>query len=240
VLHRLHETLQYALDDALRAPVWVAWALLAVAAVATALGPRGQRPVNAAMLASGGFALTFAGLRGVAHPWVAPSVAVIAFVLCGLFGALATTWGTAALLGLAFGCLSGVAATALKLRWLPVAALGASIGLFVGVTRLRKLQVALPPLFAAAFAALGAAIGWGPHWRGAALWRLNDVDWVLGLFGALWIPLLALALRRERWRKAKLEARTPQMDDEELKRAIAARQPEYERAAAAAAVEPSE
>ena len=241
MLHRLHETLQYALDGALHAPAWVAWALLAIAAAATVLGPRGQRPVNAAMLAAGGFALAFFGLRGVVHPWVAPIAAVVAFVLGGLFGALATTWGTAALLALAFGCLSGVAAAALKLRWLPVAALGASIGLFVGVTRLRKLHIGLPPLFAAAFAALGAAIGWGPHWRGAALWRLNDVDWVLGLFAALWIVLLALALQREKWRKAKLEARTPLMDNEDLKRAIAERQPEYERAAAAvAAGEPSE
>jgi hypothetical protein len=183
------------------------------------------------MLAAGMFALAFFGLRGRAHPWLAPSVAVVAFVLGGLFGALAGTWGTAALLALVFGAVTGAAAAALKLVWGPVAAVGASIGLFVGVTRLRKLHIALPPLFAAAFAALGAAIGWGPHWRGAALWRLNDVDWVLGLFGALAIPLMALAVLRERSRKAKLEARTRQMDDDELKRAIAARQPEHERAA---------
>ncbi|HTO97206.1 MAG TPA: hypothetical protein VMK66_09220 [Myxococcales bacterium] len=232
MLHGLHETLQYALDDALRAPVWVAWLLLAIAAAATALGPRGQRPVNMVMLAAGSFALAFSGLRGRVHPWLAPGAAVIAFVLGGLLGAWATTWGTAALLAMVSGSAFGVAAWALKLKWLPLSAVGASLGLFLGVTRLRKLHVALPPLFAAAFAALGAAIGWAPNRRGAALYWLNDVDWVLGLFAALAIPLLALSLWRERRRKAKLEARTPQMDDEDLKRAIAARQPEYERAAA--------
>jgi hypothetical protein len=229
--HRLHQTLQYALDDVLRAPAWVAYALLAIAAGATILGPRGQRPINAAMLAAGMFTLVFFGLRGVWHPWLAPGAAVIAFVLGGLFGALSGTWGTAALLALVFGTAAGVAAAALKFLWGPIAAVGASIGLFVGVTRLRKLHIGLPPLFAAAFATLGAAIGWGPHRRGAALWRLTDVDWVLGLFAALAALLLALAVQRERWRKAKLAARTKEMDDAELKRAIAARQPEYERAA---------
>jgi len=79
----------------------------------------------------------------------------------------------------------------------------------------------LPPLFAAAFVALGAAIGWAPHWRGATLYQLNDVDWVMGLFAVLAIPLVALAVQRERWRKAQLEGRTQQMDDDELKQAIA-------------------
>jgi hypothetical protein len=183
------------------------------------------------MLAAGSFALAFFGLRGVAHPWLAPSAAVVAFVLGGLLGALAGTWGTAALLALVFGAVTGAAAAFLKLLWAPVAAVGASIGLFVGVTRLRKLHIGLPPLFAAAFAVLGAAIGWAPHRRGAALWRLTDVDWVLGMFVALAVPLLVLAVQRERRRNARLEGRTKQMDDEDLKRALAERQPEYERAA---------
>lgn len=216
----------------MRAPAWIAWALLAIAALATILGPRGQRPVNVAALSGGMFAATFFGLRGVAHPWLAASAAVVALVLGGLLGALAETWGTAALLALIFGAAAGAAAASLKLLWAPVAMVGASIGLFVGVTRLRKLHIGLPPLFAAAFAALGLAIGWAPHRRGAALFRLMDVDWVLGLFLALAVPLMALAVARERRRRAKLEGRTKQMDDEELKRAIAARQPEVERAAA--------
>src|SRR5205085_6190711 len=45
----LHETLQHALDVALRAPAWTAYLLLALAVLAAALGPRGQRPINAAM-----------------------------------------------------------------------------------------------------------------------------------------------------------------------------------------------
>ncbi|MGZ6124194.1 MAG: hypothetical protein ACXWLR_04490 [Myxococcales bacterium] len=186
-----------------------------------ALGPRGQRPVNAAMLAAGMFAAAFFGFRGVGHPWLSGVAGVIAGVAGLLLGIIATTWGTAGLLALAFGAAAAVAAGALRLPWPPIAAIAASIGLFVGVTRLRKLHVWLPPLFAAAFAALGAAIGWAPHWRGAALWQLNDVDWVLGLFAVLAVPLTALAAQRERWRQ-NLPPRTQESGDAELKKAIAA------------------
>jgi hypothetical protein len=205
----------------LRAPAWLAYALLLLAVAAIVLGPRGQRAVNAAVLAASLFAVAFFGLRSASHPWLAGVVAVIAAVLGLLLGAIATTWGTAALLALAFAATAGAAAHALKLAWAPIAALAASIGLFVGVTRLHKLHVLLPPLFAAAFAVLGAAIAWAPHWRGAALWQLNDVDWVLGLFVAFSIPLTVLALQRERWR-AKMTEPTPERRDAELKKAIAA------------------
>ena len=43
-----------------------------------------------------------------------------------------------------------------------------------------------------------------------------------------------LALQREKWRLRKLEGRTREMDDEDLKKALATRKPEYERAAQAA------
>jgi hypothetical protein len=56
---------------------------------------------------------------------------------------------------------------------------------------------------------------------------------VLGLTLALAVPLVVLAVQRQRWRRKKLEGRTPEMDDEDLKRKIAQRQPEYERAAQA-------
>ena len=212
----------------LGAPAWTAYLLLALAVLAAALGPRGQRPINAAMLAAGAFACAFFGLRGIGHPWIAPAVAVIAAVLGGMFGALARTWATAALLAGLFAAPVGAGVAALKRPWPPVAAVAGSIGLFVGITRQRKLEIFLPPLFAAAFAALGAAIGWGPNRRGAVLWRLLDVEWVLGLAAALAVPLVALAVLRERWRRAKLERRTPEMDDEDLKRKIAERQPDYE------------
>ncbi len=201
--------------------MWVAYVLLGLALTAAVLGPRAQRFVNAAMLAAGMFAAAFVGLRGVGQPWLPGVAAVIAAVLGLLLGAVATTWGTAGLLALALGAAAALVARALHLLWPPVAAVGASIGLFLGVTRLRSLQVALPPLFAAAFAALGAAIGWAPHWRGAALWQLNDVDWVLGVFAVLALPLTALAVQRERWRRAH-PAPTPATSNEELKKAIAA------------------
>jgi len=183
------------------------------------------------MLAAGAFACAFFGLRGIGHPWLAPAVAVIAAVLGGMFGALADTWATAALVAGLFAAPVGAGVAALKRPWPPLAALAGSIGLFVGIKRQRKLQIFLPPLFAAAFAALGAAIAWGPNRRGAVLWRLLDVDWVLGLAAALAVPLILLAVQRERWRRAKLEGRTPEMDDEDLKRKIAEQQPDYERAA---------
>jgi membrane protein implicated in regulation of membrane protease activity len=199
--------------------------------LATALGPRGHRPINAAMLGAGAFATAFFGLRGTGHPWLPGAVGVIAGVLGMVFGAIADAWGTAALMAGLFAAATGAGVAALKRTWPPVAAVAGSIGLFVGITRQRKLEIVLPPIFAAIFAALGAAIGWGPHRRGAALWRLTDVDWVLGLAAVLALPLLAVALYRERLRKARLEGRTLEMDDDDLKKKIAARQEEYERAA---------
>jgi len=236
--------LQSAVDTAMRAPAWVAYVLLGLALVSTVLGPRGKRAVNAAMLSAGVFAWAFFGLRGVGHAWVAPVTAVIAAVLAALFGVVADAWGTAALLGGIFAAAAGAGVAALKRPWAPVAAVAGSIGLFLGITRQRKLEILLPPLFAAVFAALGATIGWAPHRRGAILWRLNDVRWVLGLIAALAIPLVVLALQREKWRRRKLEGRTREMDDEDLKKALATRQPEYERAAqaveSAAAADPAE
>jgi len=228
----------------MRAPAWAAWLLLGLALVATVLGPRGKRAVNAAVLSAGVFACAFFGLQGVGHAWVAPVTAVIAAVLAALFGVVADAWGTAALLGGLFAVAAGAGVAALKWPWLPVAAVAGSIGLFLGINRQRKLEILLPPLFAAIFAALGATIGWAPHRRGAILWRLNDVRWVLGLIAALAIPLVVLALQREKWRRRKLEGRTREMDDEDLKKALATRQPEYERAAqaveSAAAADPAE
>jgi len=208
----------------------VAYALLVLAVAALALGPRGQRPINAAMLGSGAFAAAFFGLRGLGHPWLAGSVAVVAGMLAAVFGAIADAWGTAALLASLFAAAAGAAFAALKWTWPPVAALAGSIGLYFGITRQRKLELVLPSLFAAVFVALGASIGWAPHRRGALLYPLLDVRWVLALSIALVLPFTAIAILRERAKKARLTARTPEMDDEDLKKQIAARQGDYERA----------
>ena len=85
----------------------MAYLLIAIAVAATALGTRGLRPVNAAMLGGGAFAAAFFGLRGVGHPWVAGGVAVIAGVLGVLFGAIADAWGTAALVAAIFAAATG-------------------------------------------------------------------------------------------------------------------------------------
>jgi hypothetical protein len=205
--------------------------LVLVAVAAVALGPKGQRPVNAVMLGAGAFAAAFFGLRGVAHPWLAGGAAVIAGVVGLALGAVAETWGTAALMAASFAAAAGTPVALLEHAWLPVAAVAGSIGLFVGITRQRSLELVLPPMFGAAFAALGLSIGFAPNNRGAALPWLLEVWWVLGLAAVLAVPFLALSMVRERVRVARLEARTRAMDDEDLKVAIAERQEEYERAA---------
>jgi hypothetical protein len=205
--------------------------LLAVAVAAVALGPRGQRPVNALMLGAGVFAAAFFGLRSAGHPWLAGGIGIVAGFVALFLGAVAETWGTAALMAGLFAASAGAAVALLKHAWVPVAVVAGSIGLFIGITRQRRLEVALPPVFAAFFAALGLAIGWAPHTRGAALHWLLEVWWVLALAVVLAVPFLTLAIYRERSRIARLEGRTRQMDDEDLKEAIAERQEEYERAA---------
>ncbi len=192
------------------------------------------------VLGAGAFAAAFFGLRGVGHPWLAGGAAVIAGVLGLVFGAIAQTWGTAALMAALFAAAAGAAVAMFKHAWAPVAAVTGSIGLFVGVTRQRKLEVVLPPIFGAVFAALALAIGWAPHRRGAMLPMLLEPLWVLALTAVLMAAFLALALYRERARRARLEARTREMDDEDLKAAIAERQEEYERAAQAAMQERAE
>ena len=182
------------------------------------------------MLGCGAFASAFFGLRGLGHPWLAGSIAVVAGMLAAAFGAIAEAWGTAALLASLFAAAAGATFAALKWTWPPVAALAGSIGLYVGITRQRRLELFLSPVFAAVFVALGASIGWAPHRRGALLYPLNDVGWVLALMVGLVLPFSAIAILRERARKARLAARTPEMDDEDLKKRIAARQGDYERA----------
>ena len=92
--------------------------------------------------------------------------------------------------------------------------------MFVGITRQRRLEIVLPPIFGAIFAALALAIGWAPHRRGAVLPLLLEPLWVLALASVLMAAFLALALYRERAKQVRLEGRTPQMDDEDLKKAI--------------------
>ena len=76
----------------------------------------------------------------------------------------------------------------------------------------RRLAVVLPPIFAAIFIGWGCAISWAPNWRGAHLWQLNDLDWVLGFIAVAAVVLLALALEREHRKKLGLAARTKRME----------------------------
>lgn len=216
-----HLQLQYLLDDVLRMPAWFGGLLLLLAVVMTALGRNGQRPLNAFLLAIAGLVLTFFGLRKATLPWLPGVAAVVAMVLFGLFGFVATSWGTAAVVACALACVGGLGARLLHLPLWGLTALGFGLGLFVGMVQRKRIEVVVPPLLAALFAALGTAILWGPHWRGAFLWQLNDVDWVLALIAVLAALLLALALFRERLRERKRLARTQAMDDEELKRKLA-------------------
>ncbi len=205
------------------------FALLGLALAVTIPGRHGQRLLNAAVLGCGAGALAFLGLRGVAHAWVPGIAAVVAGVLLALFGLVAVGWATSALLALLFAAGGSLAAQALHLWWPPVAVLCAGLGLFAGMVNHRRLSVVLPPLFGAVFVAVGAAISWAPNWRGAVLWQLNDLDWVLGLAGVVAVILLALSLEREHRKKLGLAARTRHMEDEELKKKLAAKQAAYER-----------
>jgi hypothetical protein len=210
-------------------PQWAGLALLVLALVVTVPGRHGQRALNAALLGGGAAALCFFGLRGVLHDWVPGIAAIVAGVLVSLFGLVAVGWATASLVALIFAVAGSFAAHFLHLWIAPVAVFFAGLGLFAGMVNHRRLSVVLPPLFAAAFVALGCAICWAPHWRGAKLWQLNDVDWVLGLFAAAAAALLAVALEREHRKKLRLLSRTKRMEDEELKKKLAAQQAAYQR-----------
>ena len=96
---------------------------------------------------------------------------------------------------------------------------------FVSVERTPLASASIAQIYAA----LLAAICWAPHQRGAALWQLNDVIWVMGLAVVLAIPLLAFSLEREYRKRVRLAARTPQMEDDELKQRLAEKQEEYQR-----------
>jgi len=212
----------------------VGFALLGLSLAITIPGRHGQRLLNAALLGCGAGALAFFGLRGSAHVWIPGVTAVVVFVLCALFGLVAVRWATSAVVALLFAAAASFGANALHIWWPPVAGLFGGLGLFVGMVDHKRVSLVLPPLFSALFVAVGAAISWAPHWRGAILWQLNDLDWVLGLAAIVAAILLALSLEREHRKKLRLEARTKRMDDEALKKQIeskkAAFQEVYDRA----------
>lgn len=222
----------------MRAPQWAGFALLILSVAITIPGRHGQRLLNAALLGCGAGALAFLGLRALvsAHPpqaphaWLPGVTAVVVFVLCALFGLVAIRWATAVVVALFFGAAGALAALALHLIALPVVALFAGLGLFVGMVNHARLTLIVPPIFCALFVAVGAAIAWAPHWRGAILWQLNDVDWVLGLAGIVAVILLALSLEREHRKKLRLAARTKPMEDEALKRQIESKKTSYKKA----------
>jgi hypothetical protein len=227
----LHAEAQSLLDSALiAAPAWSGYALLALSAIVTIPGRHGQRPLNGALIGGGVFALAFLGLRGVLHAWVPGVTAVIAGTVAAAIAMVEVGWSTALVVAILFG-----GGAALAARWLGIPTWGlwppaAGLGLFAGMANRKRLSTWLPPLFASLFATLGAAILWAPHWRGAKLWQLNDVDWALGLWGALAVVLLALSLEREYRKRLRLAARTKEMQDEQLKKKIEAQQSAYRRA----------
>jgi hypothetical protein len=199
----------------------------------TVLGRLGQRPLNAVLLGGGAAAISLTLLRGAPHAWLPGIAAIVLAVLGGLFGLAAGAWGTAAVAGILLAAAGSAGSHRLGVFWPPMAMLFFGLGVFGGMVNRKRLPALLPPLFSAAFAALGAAICWAPHWRGALLFQLNDVDWVLGLALALAVPLLALSLGREHLTKLRLLSRTPAMDDEELKKKLNAQKGAYLRARAA-------
>ncbi len=209
----LHETLQSLLDQALRAPAWAGWALLALALVVTVPGGHGQRPLNAALLGGGAFALSFLGLRGVGHAWL-PGV----------------TAGTALVAAVGLAAVAFVLARAIGMPLWAALPPSAVLGFVVGMFNQKGVSLFLPPFFAALFATVGATVLWAPHQRGAGLWQLNDVSWALGLFGVLFAALLAVSLEREYRKKLRRKLGTPRMGDEALKKQLEAKKAAYQRA----------
>jgi hypothetical protein len=228
VLRGLHESVQLGFDGLLRAPRWAGLALLALAVIVTVPGRHGQRPLNAALLGGGAAALALYALGD--QGWLPGVVAIVASVLLALFGMAASRWGTAALVAGMAATAGALIARALHFLWLPVAAIFAGLGLYAGMVKYKRLALVLPPICAAIFAVVGAAIAWAPHWRGAHLGLLNDVDWTLGIAAGLAVPLVALSLARERRRQMRIEGRTRLMDDEELKTRLAQKKEDYRRA----------
>jgi hypothetical protein len=208
----------------------VGLALLGLSLAITIPGRHGQRLLNAALLGCGAGALAFFGLRGATHEWIPGVTAVVAFVLLALFGLVAARWATAATVALLFAAAASFGANALHVFWPPVAALFGGLGLLVGMVSHRGVTLVLPPLCCALFVAVGAAISWAPHWRGAILWQLNDLDWVLGLAAILAGILLALSLEREHRKKLRLGLKTKRMEDEALKKQVESRKAAFQKA----------
>ena len=226
----LHETLQSLLDQALRAPAWAGWLLLALALVVTVPGRHGQRPLNAALLGGGAFALAFLGLRGVGHAWLPGVAAVIASAPAALFGFVAMGWGTGLIAAVGLAAIAFVGAQAIGMPLWAALPPSAVLGFVVGLYDHKRVSLFLPPSFAALFATVGATVLWAPHQRGAGLWQLNDVSWALGLFGVLFAALLAVSLEREYRKKLRRKLGTPRMGDEALKKQLEAKKAAYQRA----------
>ncbi len=93
----------------------------------------------------------------------------------------------------------------------------------------RRFSLVLPPFFGALFIAVGAAVSWAPHWRGAILWQLNEVDWVLGLAAIAAVVLLALSLEREYRKKLRLATRSKRLEDDALQKQIDRKKAAYQK-----------
>ena len=154
---------------------------------------------------------------------------MLAFVLLAIFGLVAESWATALVIAIVFALAGSLSANAFHISWLPAAILFFGLGLFVGMVNRKRMPVWIPPIFSAAFIAWGCAICWAPHWRGAKLWQLNDLDWVLGFAAICAVVLLALSLEREHRKKLRFAARTKSMDDDDLKKELASRRAGFAR-----------
>lgn len=221
--------LQALLDRSLHWPQWAGFSLLALAAAITLLGRKGQRLLNAVLLGGGAVALSLAGLRGAIHVWVPGVTAVVGGVIFALFGLVAARWATALVIALLLAAGGALAAHQLHLFMLPVAMLLGGVGLFIGMVNHKPISIGLPPIFAAAFVAWGCAISWAPNWRGAKLWQLNDLDWVLGFAGVAAVILLGLSFEREHRRKLRLALRAKELEEAALQETLESRKAAYQR-----------
>jgi len=186
------------LTELRRLPHWLGPALLILTLAITIAGRHGLRLMNGALLGVGWFGAAFFGLRGVPPDFLPGAAAILLGGIGLLVGLVLPAAGTAFVVATLFGAFGFLAALSFKLVWTVPVAAAALAGAFFGFTSHKKLSIALPPVFAALFAAFAAQLLWRPRY---------PLKTKLTATAALEIALVVFALLRARRAKKLAELR---------------------------------